>query len=180
MNILFLDIDGVLNSTKSILLGEKATPTELERDFLLELTNTYYKGYPPIVLTADLFGLDKDCIESLNLILETTGAKVVISSSWRYGHTNVGLQKLLENRGFKGEIISSTPVNLVGKAKIRGLEIQSWLNLNHNTDRFVILDDNGGMAHLKKYWVQPSSKVGLTEEDAKKAISILKSKTVRI
>jgi hypothetical protein len=180
MNILFLDVDGVLNSNRSFLRANKATPTTSERDFLFELSNTYYSGYPLSVLTHDLLGLDQECIAHLNLIIEATGAQVVVSSSWRYSHNIVGLQKLLEYRGFKGELIDSTPVNYMGVEKLRGHEIQSWLNLNPEVERFVILDDNRGMAHLKKYLVQTDSKVGLTEADAMRAISIVKPKAVRV
>lgn len=180
MDVLFLDIDGVANSTESLKQANKAIPTESERDFLFELSNTYYSGYPLSVLTSDLLGLDLDCIKHLNLIIESTGVQVVVSSCWRYCHNIVGLQKLLEYRGFKGELIGITPINLMGTEKLRGYEIQSWLDLNPEVDRFVILDDNGGMAHLRKYLVQTETKVGLTEENARKAISIIKPRATRI
>lgn len=180
MDTLFLDVDGVINSTRSLLRANKATPTTYERDFLFELSNTYYSGYPVSILTHDLLGLDQECIKHLNLVLEATGAQVVVSSSWRFCHNIVGLQKLLEYRGFKGELIDITPINLMGPNKVRGHEIQAWLDLNPEVDRFVIIDDDSDMAHLKRYLVLVDKKVGLTEKNALEAISIIKSNPVRI
>lgn len=180
MDVLFLDIDGVLNSTRSLLHAEKATPTNPEVDFLFGLSNTYYSGYPVSILTVDLLGLDTACIKHLNLVIEATGAQVVVSSSWRFCHNIVGLQKLLEYRGFKGELIDITPVNLVGPEKLRGHEIQAWLDLNPEADRFVILDDDDDMGHLKRYLVKVDKKVGLTEKNALEAISIVKPDSIRV
>lgn len=180
MDVLFMDIDGVLNSTRSLLRANKVEPTESERDFLFELSNTYYSGYPLSVLTADLLGLSRECIKNLNLVIEATGVQVVVSSSWRFCHNIVGLQKLLEYRGFRGELIDITPINLVGSNKVRGREIQAWLDLNPEVDRFVIVDDDSDMAHLKRYLVLVDKKVGLTEKNALEAISIVKPDSVRV
>lgn len=180
MDTIFLDLDGVLNSTQSLLRANKATPTESERDFLSELSRTYYSGYPLEALTTDLLGIDQVCVKHLNLVIEVTGAQVVVSSSWRFCHNIVGLQKLLDYRGFKGDLVDITPVNLIGHDKVRGHEIQAWLDLNPEVDRFVIIDDDSDMAHLRRYLVLVDSKVGLTEKNALEAISIVKPDSVRI
>jgi hypothetical protein len=183
MNIIFLDIDGVLNSTLSLLSAAKMKATPAERDFVFELINTYYNDYPLSMLTLDLLGIDPDCIGYLNQILDASDAQVVVSSSWRFCHSLIGLQKLLEYRGFKGELIDVTPITpitLAGLEKLRGHEIQAWLDLNPEVDRFVILDDCKDMAHLSKHLVLVNRKIGLTEEDALKAISIIKSNPIRI
>lgn len=178
MDILLLDIDGVLNSSRSLLRASKTSPTRSERDFLYELSTTYYSGYPLVVLTQDLLGLDQECIKHLNLILETTGAQVVVSSSWRFCHNLVGLQKLLEYRGFRGELIDITPVYLMGPNKGRGPEIQAWLDVNSEVKRFAIVDDDDDMAHLIRYLVHVNKKVGLTKAKALEAISIIKTDSV--
>jgi hypothetical protein len=180
MDILLLDIDGVLNSSRSLLRASKTSPTRSERDFLYELSTTYYSGYPLTVLTRDLLGLDQVCIKNLNLIIEATGAQVVVSSAWRFCHNLVGLQKLLEYRGFQGELIDITPVNITGPNKVRGHEIQAWLDLNPEVDRFVIVDDDNDMAHLIRHLAHVDRKVGLTKAKALEAISIIKTDSVRI
>jgi hypothetical protein len=177
---IFLDLDGVLNSTRSLLLASKASPTIPEIDFLFELSNTYYSGYPVSTLTTDLLGLDPTCVKALNLVIEATGSQVVVSSSWRFCHNIVGLQKLLEYRGFIGELVDVTPINLAGSEKLRGQEIQAWLDLNPEVDRFVIIDDDSDMADLSRYLVKVNKKVGLTETNALEAISIVKPDSVRV
>lgn len=177
-DIIFLDIDGVLNSTESLLRADKDTPTTLEMEFLLKLSSSYYKGYPLGVLTTDLLGLKTECVANLNTILEASEASVVVSSSWRFCHTIRGLQKLLEFRGFRGRLIGSTPVNLIGMP--RGVEIQTWMDLNPEVKRIVILDDNADMAHLRRFLVQTNEKKGLTRANAMRAISIIKPDSAKV
>lgn len=171
MNVLFLDVDGVLNSTESVLKSNKTSPTREEKAFLLKLCITHYRGYPLSTLTTDLLGLRSECIENLNTILEASDASVVLSSSWRFSHNLKGLQKLLEFRGFRGQLVGITPINLMGAT--RGAEIQAWMSLNPEVERIVILDDNTDMGHLKRFLVKVDRKTGLTKMDATKAISII-------
>jgi HAD domain in Swiss Army Knife RNA repair proteins len=179
MRVIFLDFDGVMNSTRSLLAAQRTKPTKDERDFVFELNNTYYSGYPLSMLTLDLLGIDPDCVGYLNLIVEASGAQVVVSSSWRFCHNLMGLQRLLEYRGFRGELVDITPINLVGPGKLRSHEIQAWLDINPDVEEFVILDDDEDMAHLKNHLVRSNKKVGLTEDEAKKAISIIITDSVR-
>lgn len=172
MDVLFLDIDGVLNSSKSLKASNKDTPTRAEEDFVVNLLRTYYTGYPYCTLITDLLGLEPTCIQNLNLILKATDARVVLSSTWRFSHHLIGLTKLLEYRGFKGFLFDITPINLIGE-EVRGREIQAWLDLHPGVDRFIILDDNKDMAHLKSHLVLTDRSVGLTKKDAQRAISIL-------
>jgi hypothetical protein len=81
--IIFLDIDGVLNSFKS--LKEFGT----------------YKI------------LDGQNIDCLNAIIEHTQGKIVISSSWRLQYTLEELQTILEKYGFNycNSIIGYTPLD---------------------------------------------------------------------
>ena len=143
-------------------------------DFSIELCNQHYVGYPEDLLTLDLRGIDPVCIGYLNQIVEASNASVVVSSSWRFCHSITGMQKLLEYHSFKGQLIDITPVNIKGpSSKLRGYEIQAWLDLHPGVDRFIILDDDTDMAHLKSHLVLTDRSVGLTEQDAQRAISIL-------
>lgn len=173
MNVLFLDFDGVLNSTRSLTKAEKTEPTWVERDFALELGNQYYVGYPEDLLVLDLRGIDPTCVGYLNQIIEASDAAVVVSSSWRFSHSVVGMQKLLEYHGFKGQLIDITPVNIKGRHKLRGYEIQAWLDLHPEVDNMVILDDDTDMAHLSSHLVRTDLSIGLTEENARQAISVI-------
>lgn len=98
-------------------------------------------------------------VENLGKILEETGAKLVISSTWRH----MGLIKLNEmwkHRGYPGEIIGITPdlrwrtrpdkLETNEEEYSRGDEIESWLNLHPEVTNYVILDDDNDMLKSQK------------------------------
>jgi hypothetical protein len=173
MNILFLDFDGVVNSTRSIIKAEKTEPSQAEKDFAIDLGKQYYLGYPEDQLILDLRCIDPVCVGYLNQIIEASNASVVVSSSWRFCHSFAGVQKLLEYHGFKGQLIDITPVSIKSRYKLRGYEIQAWLDLHPEVNSFVILDDDNDMAHLSDYLVKTDLAVGLTQENVMQAISII-------
>ena len=70
----------------------------------------------------------------LKKAIDETGAKVVLSSSWRYTRNAQFLKELLLQYGI---YTNSTPF-LQNK---RGLEIKKWLDNNPSVEDFVILDD---------------------------------------
>lgn len=152
MKVIFLDIDGVLNSTKS----------------------------------AQKFGsfnhLDPSAIDILNHICVRTGAKVVISSSWRH----MGLQAvkdILISQGIEAEIIGMTPYwkirdgNVVGAYETRGEEIQVWLDKNPEVKNFVIIDDSNDMGDLAPHLVLTSINDGLIEDLIPRILETLERKT---
>ena len=128
--------------------------------------------------------LDAKNIENLNEIIKDTGAKVVISSTWRRHHTIESLSKLLADAGFIGEVISFTP-SLKGDGMLRGNEIYEWMNKNeklmecsrHNFNEYVILDDDSDMLFWQREnFLCTNNEFGLTKKDSYKAIWILNSK----
>lgn len=162
MKIIFLDIDGVLNSRQSF----KKTRQEYPGDEI-----RYDTPHP-------------DHIQELNFIVKHTNAKVVISSTWRTSFSSLAMHRFLRVLGFVGDVIDNTP----RLDTYRGTEIQSWL-LAHESkikkykdsnlynyepiETFVILDDDSDMENLSEYLVQTSNDVGLTHQDAIKAVEIL-------
>ena len=87
--------------------------------------------------------LDPRAIQWLNEFLGNDGL-VVISSTWRIGKTIDELQTILNNAGFTGKIIGSTPLLNTD----RGVEIKRWLKDNDLYDyfeRYVIFDDDSDM-----------------------------------
>ena len=123
-------------------------------------------------------GVDPDCVSALNRILRETGAKIVISSTWRMIHSADRMADLLMLWGVEGEIVGATPDLTVYERPpiyaptMRGNEIQQWLNLNQH-GAFVILDDDDDMVHLSPYLVKTTFERGLTLEDAETAIAVL-------
>jgi hypothetical protein len=170
MKILFLDIDGVLN-----------TPFGHDPEIAEKLSNKPLKGSVITELWSadDLF---PKLVEKLNKIIEQTGALVVISSSWRRVYPPSNIAKMLEKQGFKGKVIGKTPVifsSYGGPWKDRGDEIKEWLDANDGVDSFVILDDidfEGIEKHFPKQFIRTDCDVGLTDDNVQKAVQILMNK----
>ena len=139
MKIVFLDIDGVLNYEGC----------EIEH---------------PLGHT----GVDPEKVELLNQLLERTGAKVVISSTWRKHYTRKELTEYLESQGFRGEVIGFTPVHR-GIRSFRGDEVGSWLSEHPEITHHVILDDDGDF-HADQPLIQTDCMVGLTRENIDEAV----------
>lgn len=131
MKIIFLDFDGVLNDTKCIT----RVPTMLGRKWNHDSIRTYL-------------------VRELNEIIRQTGAKVVVSSSWRQVFDASELQQILVEAGFEGEVIDTTPIMCEnnkftdeGRFYDRADEIRTWLQLRDSNpeaekvEGFVVLDD---------------------------------------
>lgn len=169
MKLLFLDFDGVINSAKyyaATALARKA----LAYDYSYQ--NVEDVGH----------NLDKVAVERLNVILRESGAKIVISSSWREAYPLSFLRNLLEHVGCVGDVIGRTPSfvtdnqGFVARGDwVRGHEIQAWMDkLQEPIDAFVILDDYDEMAHLKPKLVLTTWEDGLLDEHVPLALAHLK------
>ena len=156
MKIIFLDFDGVLNS-EAWWIQEK----------------TRQQGYGQVWGHHDL---DKLAVIRLNSIIYNTGAKVVISSTWRKIHDLDELRAILKAVGFVGEVIDYTPSTgytafqslngaIIDAPKCRGAEIQCWLDHQEDpaVESFVILDDASDMAHLAPRLIQTKYASGLLD-----------------
>lgn len=147
--IVFLDIDGVLNS--------QAWLDGLNRR--VECVGVWDEEW------ADQ--LDPACVARLGRIVAATGAAVVVSSSWREVMPISQVAAHLRARGFAGDVIDRTPTT-----GYRGEEIRAWLDRHAMVDRYVILDDDpragGPDRHVKTAWA-----VGLTDADVERAVAIL-------
>ena len=181
MKVIFLDIDGVLNSENWYRRRSK----EVEMDAV-------QAQYP-------FYEFDPLAIKVLNRIVKETGAKVVVSSTWRLGKTVEELQVLLKNVGFEGEVIDKTASFRRGFEGIRytlprGCEIEYWLdqkgfqriNWSRETQQeyidksevknYIILDDDSDMLYgQREHFVNTKWPNGLSEELGDKSIKILNS-----
>jgi hypothetical protein len=190
VKIVVLDIDGVLNSHVFFETRKKSgddpinAETEAITDQLLGLMpTTRGRGLSKEkseeerrkkllgFVRMDLRNLDPAGIALLNDLLHRSGAKVVVSSVWRFNHTIEGLSILLRARGFVGEIIGLTP-DFQGD-RVRGLEIQDWLERHPEVTSFVIIDDDSDMDPLASRLVKTSFKTGITPETVERALSLL-------
>ena len=168
MKIIFLDIDGVLNSSiYAAGLLDAGKPTKDAN------------GH-------ELFA--PDTIAWFNSIVDETKAKIVISSSWRYLGL-IPLRNMWIERGLHGEIIGMTSMHAVDEYILehgldwlkngslsgspRAVEIEAWLHEHDNIDNFVILDDMPMSAALQPHFVHINPIHGLSDTQATKAIEIL-------
>lgn len=149
MKVIFLDIDGVLNS----------------EDYAI------YRYYGHKVDEEHAF-IDKRAIIFLNYILKETDAELVLSSSWRGSDTT---NQVLKDNGLSKDLFDSTPYL---DSRFRGDEIQKWIDdyesNNPKLESYVIIDDDTDMRpEQKENFVHCDCFHGLTSIDCYKAIDIL-------
>jgi len=154
MKILFLDLDGVVNS----------------HDFWRK------RGVRAPNMDWWMHQFDTELIGLVNIIVEKTGAKVVISSTWRILSTLPELRYMLSFKGLTGDVIDVTPCGSTAPNNhvYRGSEIQAWLDSQIEViENFVILDDDSDMLHLMPYLVKTSITTGITMAQVERAIEVL-------
>ncbi len=170
MKIIFLDIDGVLNS--QLLFQRNYDKNKKRKRGNAESKEDYH-----------LEQLDGIAISYLNGLIEKTGAKVVLSSTWRMGNTIEYIRDLLHKKGFKGELIDFTPIHR-HTASVRGNEIYQWINDNaqmlcgsnvgSDFKEYVIFDDDSDMLYWQRNnFIQVDAYCGLTPNQCHKAQFIL-------
>jgi hypothetical protein len=138
MKVIFLDIDGVLNC--------KTTPNP--------------RRFPYMV--------DKRLLARLKRLLRRTGAKVVLSSSWR-----VDPAGLFAAKYFGVPFIDICP-DMPKSPRCK--EILVWLKRHPKVTRFAVIDDEDDeLDELPLF--QPSATTGLTAEVAKGVEKYLNGKT---
>lgn len=164
-NIIFLDIDGVLNcqlhyeskqfkkyKAEKKKLGKKSLQTK--KDWLEHYASN----------------ICKQRMEWLNTLCEETKSNVVISSTWRLGKGLKEMQEIMKYCGATFNVISLTPRCDEG---IRGVEIYAWLKQNiieeiHGCSyfdfyRYAIIDDDSDMLlNQSNHFFQTDNYSGLT------------------
>jgi len=153
MKLVFLDFDGVLNSS----------------GFL------YGSGEPFSTTSADE-KIDPEAVRRLNEITDRTGASIVVSSAWRIGKRVADLRGLLHRHGVTGQVVGATPTG----GRTRGDQIAESLEYQQRLGRviesFVILDDDRDMGPLTDALVKTTQARGLQDEHVAQAIEILGEK----
>lgn len=150
MKIIFLDIDGVLNSAR------------------YDKNKSDYDS-----------NIDVSRLELVKTLIDCTGADIVLSSSWRShwdpegkdtNETGRELEGIFKQYGIK--LFDKTP-SLGGN---RSKEIRAWLSRREDIESFVIIDDiKFGWGDLEDYVVKTDYRIGnaLEQTHISKAIEIL-------
>ena len=161
--VIFLDIDGVLNTKEWHSRMTKDAPKD-----------EYGYAFDPVA------------VSNLTHIIDETGAAIVISSSWKF-HGVTKLRKMWEIRRLPGTILDITPNTVSDEMLLnanldemelgvcRGNEIKEWLSRHQGeVSNYVIIDDYDDLLQEQMgHAVITNTLIGITESDAEKAIMIL-------
>ena len=156
--VLFLDIDGVLNHQGIYDRMEGLVGKNQPRDWL-----------------------DPDCITRVNRVCHQTGARVVVSSSWKkYLSGGVeGVTSVLRSQGFHATVIGGTPsfetpgVIHTLEEGTRWKEILHWLGEHKEFETWAILDDCPYAGFPPDRFVKTNLQTGITGINADRLIHIL-------
>ena len=181
INVIFLDIDGVLNGYNFWnLLG-----WNIISKFNSDRLKDWYRDI------TEPFGVHERKVKRLAKIIHNTmNTKVVISSCWRFGLQSNNLsyaqRKLLDLFDkYDIKIYGYTPRSESGK---RDEEIKAWLSKHKEVNKFIILDDENFdlQCFMGKELIQTSSvsrgryikgrwyeNTGLKNKHVRQAIKIL-------
>lgn len=162
MKVIFLDVDGVLNSRAwAMLHGYGHLPMH---------------GVMP---TKEDVKLDPSCVARLHWVVKEASQSdqvcIVVSSSWRYGATIEQFQKMFELYGWPGApVIDMTPISGAGLSG-RGVEVERWLDENAQRAgvvKYVCIDDDADFLP-NQHLVRTNPEVGFTMGDANAVIEAL-------
>lgn len=150
MKVIFLDVDGVLNCRATFMAQQDKHHV-----------------------------LDEELIARCNALVRETGARIVLSSTWRL--LPEARAALKASPLDTSAMIGSTPTGGEVSAHLfsgqqRGDEIASWLSEHPEVERYVIIDDDSDMRPEQLPWfVKTDFASGLTEECSARAKQLLLS-----
>lgn len=160
MNILFLDIDGVLNSIDYMMPRRNYDSSICD-----ESTNDIrYNEH-----NVGSLMLDSRCVRRLGKIMDSCDIRIVLSSYWRISPWKVSyIRKIFEEYNMDNEkIIDKTP-RLSNSNRTR--EILKWVDEHsHEVNRWIAVDDNVLELETENF-VKTDSFLGLTDSDVNQII----------
>lgn len=151
MKVIFLDIDGVLNSVE------------------------YSVGMQTNKRSMRIEDADPVKVGLLQFVCEQTDAKIVISSTWRIGRKVEWFDGFFSSFGwFQPPVIGLTPRRARIGSIGRGDEINDWLDDHNdlNIEQYVIVDDDSDFYDDQPF-VQTNGVYGLTLKETIKMIDVL-------
>lgn len=160
MKIIFLDIDGVLNSS----------------DYRKQLGIQYFSEI-----------IDQSKMPLLKKIVDAADAKIVLSTSWRK-FWNEGESQLDPVGQYINDVFAENGLTVYSKTPVmeesgRNAEIKAWLDGNWYVDNYVILDDKdfGWSPDLRSHFVRTDLKGdGLEEAQVQEVIEVLNGNLIPV
>ena len=163
--IIFLDIDGVLNSN----FWEQTHTKELSDGTLV----------------------DAEKVALLGTLVRRTGAEIILHSGWRFWYDadckplRAESARLSEMLADEGMVIAGATPDLTTEeirrtkkfSLVKAQEILAWVTQHPETIGWVVLEDlNLHNEEVARHQVMTDQTVGLTEADVETAIQILNNK----
>lgn len=166
MNVLFLDIDGVLNSSRWFKVSY-----EMRKSSRKKYEDALVKDYSNARWELDL---SQELVNNLKRVMhKVESLNIVVSSTWRLHYS------LDEFKDRLSKLLDISPNRIVGKTprlfEHRGKEIKQWLD-DRVVEKFVILDDDSDMDELMDHLIQTDTEYGLQRETADKIIEYFNGK----
>lgn len=144
--VLFLDIDGVLNTHSAWRKG--------------------FNGHRDC---------DPDAMRRLNALCVRTGCRVVVSSTWRIGfyRGKDGCRAHLRRLGFRGRFHRDWRTGH-DPSRVRGTEIAAWLAAHPGVAGYAIVDDDSDMLpEQMPRFVQTGYELGLEDTHVERLAALL-------
>lgn len=160
--VIFLDIDGVLNSNF------------WNADHQMEISDGKY--------------IDNEKVKLLSGLVKKSGASIILHSGWRFWFGK-DLRPLRKEAGYLADLLEKEGMSIAGMtpdltteeirktkkfSKVKADEILMWLKDHPDTERWVVLDDlELHNDEIRKYQVMTDPEHGLTEKDVENTLGIL-------
>ena len=163
---LFLDIDGVLNSFRTVTFHESiANTASCKRSMLLGDSENN---------NVALF--DKLAVDFIFDFCRKYDYRIVMSTSWRYSFSMRDFHELFSNyygvTDAEELIVGMTPKGRTDLTS-RGEEIREWLLANEEYQEYIIVDDSSDfLEEQKPFFVQTCIRDGLTFSSMNKMIRL--------
>lgn len=154
MQCIFLDIDGVLNNTRT----KSMTP----------------EGFT---------GISNSLLNNLKKLVQITNAKIILTSTWK-DDWDINIDNCTETGLYLNKKFNQKRLYIFDKVKdtskgsfYRGLSIIDYINRHLDITKFVIIDDSkfdfDEYIELKNHIVYTDELLGLTLDKVEEAINIL-------
>lgn len=156
MNTIFLDIDGVLNSERSMVAFSILRPI----DGYISYTERHKNELDPVA------------VNLLRLLVKETNSEIVISSSWRklYKEIEFFIELFSEFGWNNAPVVGMTPIVDSG---FRGQEVQQYIDSNDFfTGPHIIFDDDKDFFEHQPL-IHVDGRYGLSHEHFDKAKQML-------
>ena len=165
-NIIFLDIDGVLNS------------------------NFWNDSHQKEISDGTL--VDAEKVKLLSMLVKRTSAKIILHSGWKYWFDQdlkplrqeaENLISLFKKEGLMiGDITPDHSTEEIRRNKkfsiVKAGEILAWLTEHENINNWIVIDDlDLHSKEIEMYQVKTNPSIGLTIDDVYKAEKILRAQS---